>query len=112
MSKAAVCRSFAKSPSAADASAYVTEMQEQSSILRERRRKSILEPFSGVISTYLSHTSASLEMVCRILDTKHGLKVHKSTLFRFIRARPVLSAQRQHTLTQLDLPKPGANGHA
>lgn len=112
MSKASVCGFFAKSPAPTQASAFVAEMQEQSSILRKRNRISSLEPFSGIIGTYLKHTSASLEMLCRVLDKQHGLKVHRSTLLRFIRARPVLSAQRPCAPTQLNSSEHQADDHA
>ncbi len=112
MSKASVCRSFIQSPSATLALACVAELQEQSSILRKRTRISSLEPLSGVISTYLKNTTASLEMLCRVLDKQHGLKVHRSTLHRFIRARPILSAQRPLVPTQSDSSEPQADDHA
>lgn len=112
MSKASVCRSFIESPSATQASACVAELQEQSSILRKQTRISSLEPLSGVISTYLKHTSASLEMLCRVLDKQHGLKVHRSTLHRFIRARPILYAQRPWAPTQSNSTERLADDHA
>lgn len=95
MSKSSVIKSFHPSIAATQAIACFAEMQEQAGILRKRRRISRLEPLSTVISTYLRHTPASLEMLCQLLDRKHGLRVHKSTLLRFIRARPILSNLRE-----------------
>lgn len=105
MSKASVCGYFEKVPLVEEALAYVSQIQASTKILREQKRISCLEPFSAVIATYLMNTHASLTVLCRILEKRYGLKVHKSTLSRYIRSRPALSSLRPQHRVQTVAPE-------
>lgn len=94
MSKAQVCGYFVGAPTVAEALACVSQIQASAKILRKQKRISKLEPLSSVIAAYLKNTHVSLTRLRGILETKYGLKVNKSTLWRFIRARPTLSSLR------------------
>lgn len=100
MSKAQVCGYFVGAPTVAEALACVSQTQAIAKILRKKKRISNLEPLSAVIAAYLKNTHVSLTVLRRILQNNYGLKVHKSTLWRFIRSRPALSSLRPLRLVE------------
>lgn len=82
-------------PSVSEVLAQQDELKAKSAALSPANRRSKLERATPTITVFLRETSISLEKICDALSTRHQLQVNKSTLSRFIRSHPILSAIRQ-----------------
>ena len=86
---------FLVPPSVADALAHEADVRERAAALLLAKRRSKVERATPTISVFLRETTLGLEKICDALLTRHQLRVNKSTLSRFIRSHPILSAIRQ-----------------
>ena len=100
MSKHSFLGYFQPAPPVGEAQACLNEIRSAAAVLRKPRRISKLAPYIPVIAHYLRNTDASLQEICSVLKFRHNLKLHKSTLFRFIH-------KHQH-LTGLRAPHPAS----
>jgi IS30 family transposase len=87
---------FLVPPSIADALSHEVDVRARAAALRKENGRSKLERVVPTISVYLKETELSLELICAELLARHQIKVHKSTLSRFLQSRPVLSSLRDH----------------
>lgn len=97
MAKRAFVTHFFPPPSREEGQAWVDEWRLKSALHPPAARRSRLEPFIPLISTLLKVRGASLQMIANTLWTRHKVKVHKSTLCRFIQMHPLLRDIKEQT---------------
>lgn len=90
MSKRSFDSYFLPPPNKEEAQAWVKEWRLKPALHTPSFRASRLEPCLAVISTLLRVRGASLQMIADVLWNRHKVKVHRSTLCRFIQKHPSL----------------------
>lgn len=90
MAKRAFASYFLPPPSREEVQACVDEWRLKSALHPPAARRSRLAPCIPVIATLLNVEGASLQKISNTLWTRHKVKVHKSTLCRFIQMHPLL----------------------
>ena len=90
MSKRSFDSYFLPPPSREEAQAWVNEWKLKPASHTPSFRASRLEPYLAVISTLLRVRGASLQVIANALFSRHKVRVHKSTVSRFIQKHPLL----------------------